>query len=247
MANSKDNSPITPDSVLASVKEMFAVSRKEFLLQLKKSEEKQDKRSADFDRLLKESEEKRVKSIADFDRLMKESQEEQAKRSADFDRRLKESQEEQAKRSAALDVKLAQLTEQVSGISKSNGLFAEDYFFSSFKKDDIGFFGEKFDKVVRGRGTVVEDEYDFVLINGKMAGIVEVKYRARKDDIAKALKKVSTFKKNFPEYSNHKIYLAIAALTINGTLERECLKQGIAVIKEVGDKVVVYNQNLKAF
>ena len=86
-----------------------------------------------------------------------------------------------------------------------------------------------------------------MLINGKTAGIVEVKYKARKDDIAKTLKKVTTFRAIFPEYKNHKIYLAIAALAINETLERECNKQGIAVIKQVGEKVVVFDKNLKAF
>ena len=52
---------------------------------------------------------------------------------------------------------------------------------------------------------------------------------------------------NFPEYKNHKIYLAIAALTIDETFERECKKNGIAVIKQVGDKMVINDENLKVF
>ena len=219
MEKNNNNNPITPESVLAAVKEMIAAStrasREEFNLNLKKSQET-------------------------FDLRMKQSQE-------TFDLRMKQSQEEQDKRSAALDLKLDRLTEQVSGITKSNGLFAEDYFLSSFTKDDLNFFGEQFDKVIRGKGTKVQDEYDFVLINGKTAGIVEVKYKARNDDIEQALKKVVTFRINFPEYNNHKLYLAIAALSIDERLERECHKQGIAVIKQIGDKVVVYDKNLKAF
>ena len=193
MGKNKEKEPITPESVLAAVKEMLAVSSEE------------------------------------------------------FDRRLKKSQEEQDKRSAELDLQLKQLTQQVSGISKSNGLFAEDFSLSSFKRDDLNFFGEQFDKVIRGKGTIVQDEYDFVLINDKTTAIIEVTYKARNDDIEQALKKVDTFRINFPEYRHHKIYLAIAALSIDERLERECLKQGIAVIKEVGDKIVVYDKNLKAF
>jgi len=139
------------------------------------------------------------------------------------------------------------LKEQVAGITKSNGDFAEEYFFNTFEKGEQNFFGEKFDRIIRGKGKIVEDEYDVVMINGKTAGIIEVKYRARKDDIAQALKKATTFRINFPEYRNHKIYLALAALTINVNLERECIKQGIAVIKQVGDKVIVYDKHLKAF
>ena len=203
---------------------------------------------------LMETRENIERSGKEFDRKMEQSRAEQAKRDAEFDRRnaefdrkMEQSREEQAKRSAALDAKLDRLTEQVTGVSKSNGLFAEDYFFSSFKKDEMNFFGEKFDKVIRGKGTVVADEYDFVLINGKTAGIVEVKYKARKDDIGKAMKKVDTFRINFPEYRNHKIFLAIAALSINEALERECNQQGIAVIKQIGDKVIIYDKNLKTF
>jgi len=130
---------------------------------------------------------------------------------------------------------------------KCTPFYNTSYFFNTFEKGEQNFFGEKFDRIIRGKGKIVEDEYDVVMINGKTAGIIEVKYRARKDDIAQALKKVTTFRINFPEYRNHKIYLAPAALTINVNLERECIKQGIAVIKQVGGKVIVYDKLLKAF
>ena len=175
---------------------------------------------------------------------------EDERRNADFALKmqdLRESQDRTDKQMAQTDKQLKILTQQVTGISKSNSLFSEDYFLNSFKKDDLNFFGEHFDKIIKGKGTIVNDEYDFVLINGKTVCIVEVKYKARKDDIPQALKKPATFRKNFPEYKNHKIYLAIAALTINETLENECKKQGIAVIKQEGDKVIVYDQNLKIF
>ena len=154
---------------------------------------------------------------------------------------------ELAEKQAETDRMIKALTEQVSGVAKSNGLFAEDHFFSAFEKDKLNFIGEKYDKAVRGKGTIINDQYDFVLINGKSAGIVEVKYKARKGDIEQALKKPYTFRVNFPEYKNHKIYLAIAALTIDETFEQECKKNGIAVIKQVGDKMVVNDENLKAF
>jgi len=167
-----------------------------------------------------------------------------AKSAMEFDRQMKE----QAKRTAELDRKLEILTEQVSGITRSNGLFAEDYFFNSFEQGKTDFFGERFDKLLpNAKGQIVEDEYDILIINGKTAGIIEIKFKARKDDIEKALKKVTTFRTNFPEYKNHKVYVAIAALAINKTVERECNKQGLAVIKQVGDKVIVYDKHLKAY
>jgi len=187
-------------------------------------------------------------------RELTEKQAETNRQMKENERVIKETQAETALQMKETDLKMKEtdrmikaLAEQVSGVTKSNGLFAEDHFFSAFEKDKLNFIGEKYDKAVRGKGTIVNDQYDFVLINGKSAGIVEVKYKARKDDIEQALKKPGTFRINFPEYKNHKIYLAIAALTIDDTFEQECKRNGIAVIKQVGDKMVVNDENLKAF
>ena len=150
--------------------------------------------------------------------------------------------------SAKTDSKINALTEQVTGITKSNGLFAENYFYNSFESGELNLFGEKYDKLLPGsKGKIVNDQYDFILVNGHTSTIIEVKYKARDGDIEKTLKKVETFRKNFPEYHKHKVYLAIAAMSITKNLENLCKKQGIAVIKQVGDKVVVYDENLKAF
>jgi hypothetical protein len=184
---------------------------------------------ADFDRRMREEDQRREASSAKFDKEMAETR-------TDFDRQMKK-----------LKVAMDETNRHIFGVTKSNGDFAEDYFFNAFNKEKQNFFGEEFDRIIKGKGRVVEDEYDAVLINGKTAGIIEVKYKARREDIAQALKKPRTFRINFPEYKDHKIYLALAALTINESLERECIRQGIAVIKQVGDKVVVGNKHLKAF
>ena len=236
MNNNKD------DNRLAAVETILS----DLALKMQQSQAEFDRRSAEFDRKLEESRVTSEQKNAEFDRRSAEFDRRSAeldRRSAEFDRGMQELKQSQAE----TDRIVKNLAEQVTGISKSNGLAAEDYFFNSFQKDSLNFFGEKFDKVVRGKGTIINDEYDFVLINGKTAGIVEVKYKARKEDIAKALKKVDTFRTNFPEYKDHKIYLAIAAFSINSTLENECKKQGIAVIKQEGDKVIVYDKHLKAF
>ena len=205
--------------------------------------------------LMKESRADLKESRADFDRRMAESsarfESEQQKSRADFEQRMAKSStrfERDLKKSRAdFDLRMKKLVDQVSGMSKSNGDFAEDYFFNAFEQGQQNFFGEKFDRMIRGKGKRVEDEYDIVMINGKTAGIIEVKYKARREDIPQALKKVTTFRVNFPEYQSHKIYVALAALTINATLEQECVKRGIAVIKQVGDKVIIYDKHLKAF
>ena len=66
-------------------------------------------------------------------------------------------------------------------------------------------------------------------------------------NISKVLKKVSSFKTNFPKYQNHKVYLGLATMAFYPELEEECIRQGIAVIKQVGDTIIINDKHLKAF
>jgi len=77
--------------------------------------------------------------------------------------------------------------------------------------------------------------------------IIEVKYKAHINDIPTMLKKAETFRILYPEYKDFKIYLGLASMSFYTELEQECIEQGIAVIKQVGDKVVINDTKLKAF
>ena len=122
--------------------------------------------------------------------------------------------------------------------------------FNSFEKGKTDFFGEKFDEIeknFKGYKKGFRDEYDIVLINGQSIGIVEVKYKADIDVIPQVLKKANTFRLNFSDYANHKIYLALASLSFNKELENVCKENGIAIVKQVGDTVVIYDEHLKVY
>jgi hypothetical protein len=130
------------------------------------------------------------------------------------------------------------------------GQFAEEYFINSFENGKQNFFGEKFDKIkdnVKGIKDNFEDEYDILLINGKSLGIIEVKFKAHINDIPKIVRKAETFRMNFPEYKEHQIYLGLATMSFYLELEQECINEGIAVIKQVGDSVVINDKHLKVF
>jgi hypothetical protein len=85
------------------------------------------------------------------------------------------------------------------------------------------------------------------LVNGKSVGIIEVKFKAHENDIPKVLKKAQTFRVNFPEYENHQVYLGLATLSFYDELENACKDAGIAIIKQVGDTVVIADEHLKVF
>jgi len=148
------------------------------------------------------------------------------------------------------DKRFKNLHEMYGGMSNSNGLFAEEYFFNSFENKKQTFFGEKFDAIRKNVPSVVagiDDEYDILMLNGNAAGIIEVKYKARLEDIPKIINKANTFRISFPQYKNHRIYLGLAAMIFNKRLEDECIQQGIAIVKQVGETVVINDNHLKVF
>ena len=187
----------------------------------------------------REGERLRKEAEARFDREMALSNAAFEKRNAEFEKQRIETNRQ-----------LQELSKSINGISKSNGLFAEEYFFNSFEKGKSTFFGETFDDIernIKGIEPGFKDEYDILLINGNAVGIIEVKYKGRIDDIPDIINKAHTFRVNYPKYQNHRVYLALATMMFNQRLEDECIKQGIAIVKQVGDKVIIADEHLKAF
>ena len=174
---------------------------------------------------------------------------------AETDRIVKENALQMKETDCKLDKVSRQLDKtdkMIGGLSNNTGLFAEEYFFNSLKKGNKILLGEKFDKLIKAE--IVEDEdkktlgeLDIILINGKSVAIIEVKFRVREKHVDKVMKKVKPFRAKFPEYGNHKLYLGLASMVFDEVIQDKCLDNGIAVIKQVGDNVVIYDKNLKAF
>ena len=187
------------------------------------------------------------KSQAETERIIKQSQ-------AETDRIIKQSQSETdrlIKQSVAdYDRRMINFEKTMGSWSNNHGSFAEEYFFNSFENGRQNFFGEKFDdikKKVPSMHRDFPDEYDIVLTNGKSVSIIEVKFKAHQDHIAKVLNKATTFRGNFPYFANHRVYLGYAALAFDTNIEQECIANGIAIIKQVGGAVVINDGHLKVF
>jgi hypothetical protein len=167
---------------------------------------------------------------------------------------LKESQAETFRQmretQADLVKSIKHLNKETDGIGRSNGAFAEEYFYSSLERGELDFFGEKFDDIeknLKGIEPGYKAEYDIVLFNCKSIGIVEVKYKGRKENIPEVIRKAETFRVNFSKYANHKIYLAMSAMSFEDNVEKECAQAGIAVIKQVGGEIEINDEHIKVF
>ena len=250
-----ENSPITPatlesiweafretDRLIKESREEMKKSSEEFDKKLEKSRAEADRRAAEADR-----------RAAEADRRAAEADRKAAERAAEADRKAAEREKESKALSEKLD-KLGELvkqtTKQMGGMCNSNGDAAQEFFFNSLKRKKK-IFGEKFDIVIEqeSRNSIVgfEAEYDIIMFNGISICIIEVKYKAEADDIQSVLQKAITFRINFPEHNNKKIYLALAGMSFNKNTEEACKDNGIAILKQVGDTIEVYDENLKTF
>jgi len=162
--------------------------------------------------------------------------------------------QENARQQEILTEKITETAKNIDKIlgrwGNNFGSFAEEYFFNSFEKGQKNFFGEKFDEIERNLKGIekgFKDEYDIVLINGNFVGIIEVKFKAREDAVPRVLRKAETFRVNYSKFKNHKVYLGLAALSFYDGIEEECHQNGIAIIKQVGDTVVIIDEGLKAY
>jgi hypothetical protein len=161
-----------------------------------------------------------------------------------------QSQKVNAQSQKETDRQIKELQKTVGGITNNQGSFAEEYFFNSFENGKQNFFGEKFDEIskhLKSHKQGLEDEYDIELYNHASVAIIEVKYKAHKSDIPDVLKKAETFKILYPYYNDFRIYLGLASMSFYPELEQECINEGIAIIKQVGDSVVINDEHLKVF
>jgi len=144
---------------------------------------------------------------------------------------------------------------EIGGISNSNGDFAEEFFFNSLK-DKMEFAGMRFSEISKDfnlakqtpDGKRIEDQFDIVLFNGKAVALIEVKYKARVEDVKEIVeKKVPNFRLLFPQYAKYKMYLGIGSFVLRDRIIQEAKKLGIGLLKQVGETVEYKTNRVKAY
>ena len=232
---------------MRDLSELQPATFESFWAALQESERVLTEMFAESDRLRKENERLLNEKFAESDQMRKENERILNEKFAETDRIIKEI----AKQSAETDRVLKETAKFVGNIANSNGDVAESYFVNSFAKH-LHFAGQDFDShspnVMKSiKKLNLQDQYDLVLYNCNSVVIIEIKYKAKKEDIVQVLKKAQTFKQLFPEYAGFNIYLGLAGLNVEVAAEKEAKKQGIAIIKQVGDTMVVHDDHLKVF
>ncbi|GHT03939.1 hypothetical protein FACS1894139_05270 [Planctomycetales bacterium] len=146
-------------------------------------------------------------------------------------------------------------TENVNGIAKSNGMFAEEYFFNALAAKQT-FGGIHFDTVERNRerirrlpdGQRLQCEFDVQLLNAKSVALISLKYRVRKSDVDDMVnRQVANFRQVFSEYGNCKVYLGLGGMSFGKGVIDEAKKLGIGLLRQKGEIVEYVNDEVKPY
>jgi hypothetical protein len=141
------------------------------------------------------------------------------------------------------DKQIQALSRNIDGVNKSIGLEAEEFFYSSLKKNpSIG--NINFDYVYQNdiRNLKGEtQEIDILLENGSSIGIVEVKNRVSQKSIDQLDKIMDRFDYFHPLHKDYKIIGAIAGKIFPKHLQEQTLSKGYSVIMQQGEHIEQIN------
>jgi hypothetical protein len=213
--------------------------------------EKKDLTAADVWAMFAETDRK----MSETERIMQESTRQMAENNRILAEKLAENDRNLTEKFEKLGIIVKDINSNVVGIGHSNGEYAEEYFYNSLEKK-MEFAGVHFDdistdfKLLRKTpdGKRVEDQFDIVMLGGEAAALIEIKYKARKDDPKQIVnQKVSNFRFLFPEYAKLKIYLGLAAFSFEESAEIEAKELGIGLLRQVGETIEYETKWVKAY
>ena len=145
-----------------------------------------------------------------------------------------------------------ELSTNISGISDSNGLSAEQYF-SAALENSPSLNGISFDYAETNRGRRdktlnIREQYDVVLYSHGAIGIVEIKYRLRSGDIELlATRKVENFRKLYPAEAEKGIYLAAAGFSVDKQAVEKAQELGVYVMTQAGEGIKILNNEARIY
>ncbi len=200
------------------IREMFKETDRQFKEIARQSKET-DKKFQETDRQFKETD----KKFQETDRQFKETD----KKFQETDRQLKETDKKINKVHGDFTSQWGKLVEAIVRPSCLRLFRARGI--------DVSRTGEN---TTIEKDGIKKAEYDAILANGSEVVIVEVKTTLRKKDVEYFVKKLGKVKTYMPEYTNKKVYGAMAAISFDRDADKEAIKKGLFLIKSSGEGVV---------
>ncbi len=178
-------------------------------------------------------------TIEDIYELFRISQQQADHRAAEADRRAAEAD----RRLEKLERTVENTNRAVNGLTTRWGRFVEEL----VRPAVVRLFQEKGLNINRTVLRMHSDrenipmEIDVFGVNGMNAIAVECKSRLSNDDVDEMLARLSKFKQAFPEYSDYRIFGAVAGIEVDDNVGRYAYQKGLYVIKPSGETVEIIN------
>ncbi|MGF1570090.1 MAG: hypothetical protein ACFCVD_18800 [Nodosilinea sp.] len=199
-------------------------------------------------------------TIADIYALFQASRAEDDRRAAEADRRAAEADRRAAeadRRAAEADQRLAESDRQlqelkriaantsreVAGLTTRWGHFVENLVEPGVVRlfQERGIEVQETSRRMKSQRPGAEMEIDIFAVDGDVAVAIEVKSRLSRQDVVDFLVRLGQFRQAFPHYASYQIYGAVAGIEIDEGVDRYAYQQGLFVIKQTGDTVVIAN------
>jgi hypothetical protein len=139
---------------------------------------------------------------------------------------------------------------QIGGMANSDGDAAEAIFATSLESKMM-FAGQHYDAIdvnLQRKIKGLRDEFDIVLSNGVSVAIIEVKHKARCEDVEKLVaKKLPDFRTLFPLYKDHTVYLGIGSLSYDARVLAKAHELGVGILRQKGDTIEDDTRHIRAY
>ncbi|WP_026099666.1 DUF3782 domain-containing protein [Prochlorothrix hollandica] len=166
-------------------------------------------------------------------------------RAAEADRRIAEMRAENDRRAVENEQIIKEMRQTVNSLTSRWGRFVENIVAPAVLRlfQEKGFQVQEVHQRMRsGRGSR-NLEIDIFVVDNDVAIVVEVKSRLTQNEIRQVLNTLSQFKIAFPHYGNYRIYGAVAAIEIDKDVDTYAYNQGLFVIQQSGDSVMISNDD----
>jgi hypothetical protein len=162
----------------------------------------------------------------------------------DTDRKFQDTERLLKEQSQAADRRIKQVNDQLGKLGNRLGEFVE------------GLVKPAAVRLFRERGIEVHEVYadvsvsradggieiDLLVVNDDEAVLVEVKSKLKDSDVDDHLERLGKFKRLLPRYADVRAMGAVAAMVIPDSVARYAERNGLFVLAQSGDNVVILNQ-----
>lgn len=181
-------------------------------------------------------------SQAEADRRAAEA----ARRDAEADRRAVEAERRAAeadRRLQRLEKIAANTSREVAGLTSRWGQFVENLVEPAVLRlfRERGIDVQETYRRMLSRRPGAEMEIDIFAADGEVAVAIEVKSRLAQRDVDEFLEKLGRFRQAFPHHADYRLHGAVAGIEIDAGVDRYAYQQGLFVIRQSGDSVVIAN------